>query len=174
MPNTIFPVKITDRGASNREVIEALKTGRIGYAPGSLYWYKQRIRFAAGEFTPAAATSQELDLGTLYPARAIPSDVHRVAGMFFRVEVPISGTGITAATVEGGDFGGTTDNYFTATSCFGGSARILHSTPAAAGNPAAGAAALAPGVTIRLTGANMTAISAGQLVAYIPFRKLVP
>lgn len=172
MANLTFPIKITSRGGSNREVMEALKTGRLAYPPGFLYWHRVRLRFAVGDFSPAAATSQEIDLNVTYPNVPFPADVVRCAGTFCRVVTPISGASISAGTIQIGDTADpnglqTAVDIFTA-------AGVLHSTPAAAENARRGETAFAPTATITLTGGDVDEIEAGEVIIYIPWRKLVP
>jgi hypothetical protein len=173
MANSEFPVKIQPRGASNPLVIDAMKACTIAYPPGTLFWYRQEVRFAQSEFTPAAATSQEIDLNVTYAdGRRFISNVQRLAGSFMRVLVPIRGTLITAATGELGD-NGDPSGIFTASDIYT-AAGLLPSTPAAAENTARPETAYAPTFTVRLTGANVTAVTQGHVVCFIPFRVLVP
>lgn len=167
----LFPIPIQPRGASNRSVLEGLKSRRISYPVGFRFWARFRVRFANDEFTPDADTDQELALNTLYPYDAFPESVRRLPGTFIRLQTPISGTGITAATLEVGDTGDT-DGLFTATSAFGGVARVLDSTPAAAENAPAFESAFLPTLRVRTTGGNVAAIEAGEAIVCIPFRKL--
>lgn len=173
MANSTFPIIIQPRGASNAAVIRGWETGELPFPPGMLFWWRQVVRFAASEFTPAAATSQEIDLNVTYPTKPFPANVTRMPGAFIRVKTPISGGVISAATAELGDTGDP-NGILTASNVFTGAAELVPSTPAAAENIARFEAAYAPTLTIRLTGANMTAITAGRLVVCIPFRVLVP
>lgn len=173
MANSTFPIKIQARGASNAAVIRAWETGELPYPPGFQFWWRQRVRFNRGEFTPAAATSQEIDLNVTYPDKPFPANVQRMPGSFVRVKTPISGGTISAATAELGDTGDP-NGIFLASGVFTGVSGRLASTPSAAENAARPEAAFAPTLTVRLTGGDMTAITAGELIVFIPWRVYAP
>jgi hypothetical protein len=175
MANSTFPINIQPGGLSNPAIIRGWKDGSIGYPPGFQFWHRTRVKFARGEFTPAAATSQEIDLNVTYASlqKRFPANVQRMPGSFVNVLVPISGTAIVAATAELGD-NGDPNGIFTASGVWTGVSGRLASTPGAAENTARPEPTFAPTLTIRLTGANMTAIEAGDLVCCIPYRVMVP
>jgi hypothetical protein len=173
MANSIYPIKITPRGSSNREAIAGLKTGRIPYPIGWVHWFRQRVRFGASvDFTQAAATSQEIDLHAAYPHNLFPANVQRLPGTFLRVPTPLSGASISAVTIEVGD-SGDPNGIFLATSVFTGAPAILASTPNAAENAARTELSFIPTITVRTTGANVSAL-VGEVTVFIPWRVLVP
>lgn len=171
MANSTFPVKITPRGTSNRQVIDKIKRGEIAYPIGWVFWH--RFEFNYDDTALDADTAQEIDLNVLYPNNAFPANVQRLPGTFCRVPTDFAGGTINAITAEVGD---TADpnGIFTATSIFTGAASILASTPAAAENAARTETAYAPTLTLTSTAGNLDTLTAGQLIILIPWRVLVP
>lgn len=172
MANSAYAIKITPRGSSNCEVLKAIKTQRLPYPIGWVHWYRQVVRLGNIDFTQAAATSQEIDLNATYLNNLFPADVQRLPGSFIRVPTVLTGTSISAITAELGD-NGDPNGIFLATSVHTGAAAILASTPTAAENAARTETAYAPTLTLRATGANISVVS-GELIVFIPWRKLVP
>jgi hypothetical protein len=170
MANSQYCIKITPRGSSNREAIAKLKNGTLAYPIGWVHWH--RVEFRYNDLALNAATSQEIDLNVLYPAKAFPANVQRLPGAFIRVKTPISGGSINSATAALGDTGDP-DGIFTATGVFTGVAEVSPSTPGAAENAARTETAYAPTLTL-VASHNLSTATAGFLVILIPWRVLVP
>lgn len=166
-----FPMKITPLGGSNPEIIRGLESQEIAWPTAFVYWARYRILFGAGDWTQDAATSQALDLNATYPRQQIPLDVRRVPGTFGRLVTPVSGGSITAFTIQIGD-AGDPNGILTAVSVFGGVPRLLESTPAAAENEARQESAYVPLATLTSTTDDIVAADAGEIVVFIPYRKL--
>jgi len=170
MANQQFPIKITPRGSSNRRIIQALKSGRISYPMGLTYWTKYVVRFGAGDFAPAAATTQTLDLNTVYPNQAIPVDVFRLPGTFLRAYDPIAGGTIADSDAEVGEDGGANDSLLTISNI--ASIDIVDSTPGATDNDGRTEETFAPSFTVMLAGGNVDAAVSGRIGVFIPYLKL--
>lgn len=165
---TDFPINIQPRGRSNPMIIRDLKSGRIGYPVGFTYHARFRVRFGVGDFTPLAATSQELDLNTIYPAQAFPTNVHRMPGTFLRVETAPTGGGVGSASAEVGDTGDP-NGLLTATSIL--TVGLKNSTPAAAENVGRVEAAFLPTLTVTFD-VNVDTITGGVVLVFVPYKVL--
>ena len=105
-----YPLRLGPRGSSNGRVHRAVRSGRVPYTLQVKHLYECRIRFGAGDFTPAAATSQVIDLNSIrffppFPQQVRATDpvIRRLPGTYAFVKTGIAGTGITDADIEVGD-----------------------------------------------------------------------
>jgi len=127
------------------------------------------VEIAVGDFTGAAATSQALDLDALYPGRPFIDDVYLEPGAELILLTAFAGGAVSACTAELGD----TDDpngLVTASNVFTGA--TLESpivTPAAAQYALRPETGFLPLLTLRTTNANVSALTAGRLLARIPF-----
>lgn len=166
-----YPVKIGPRGVSNGRVLNALRSGRIGYSVAFRHYYECRVRFGVGDFTPDAATAQTIALHDIAGFLPFPENVRRLPGTFAYVPTGLAGSSITAADIEIGD-AGDPNGLLTASSALPAAEGFVDSTPAAAENAARREAAFAPTLRVALTGGNMTALSAGVVWVYIPWEPI--
>jgi len=165
MANASFSLRWGRKNGYARRLWDGLRTDHTGYIPSIPHWYTQLIQFS--DFT-AAATSEELDINVKYPTNAFPSNA-RIKDMMFHNITDWAGTSITAVTVEIGDTGDPNEGLTAVSTFTGVGAGII--TPAygtkldgsASDTPPWFEAAYVPTITLRATGANVTALTAGKL-----------
>lgn len=162
MANSTFPIKLGRGGSSNARVLNALRSGRIPYAASWPYWWECRVQ--AGDFTGQADGDQTLDLNTLFPAKAFPSNVKRLAA-YVRVDTGISGGSISDADIELGH-AGDLDALLTVSPAFTTNTGLIR-TPAAAEYAPRVEASFAPTLRVLTTGDNTNAITAMDLTVFI-------
>lgn len=125
-----FIVRLGSRGC-NADMVRAIESGAFPYPIRFRTWWHQRVRLR--DFTPAAATSQALNLNTLFPKNEFPPNVDLLEGHQIKIIALGAGSGITGITVRLGD---TNDNdgLLTASNVLGGGAAVgdILQTPAAA------------------------------------------
>jgi hypothetical protein len=167
--NARFPIVLGKRGTSNPRVIAALSSGRLGYTWAGRHLHIVRVRFGGIDFTPAAATSQNIDLNAIAGFAPFPQDtVRRLPGTYAWVETGIAGTSITVANITIGDENDP-DGLLTSSSALPAAEGLVVPTPGAAENVARPETAFAPVLRVSLTGGNMTALTTGVVWTVIPF-----
>ena len=166
MANSTFAVAIGK--GSNPRMIRGLKSGRILHAWAPWLFWRQVITLA--DFTPAAATSQDLNLHTLFPNNLFPANVIRGPGVL-RQLAAFGGGSISAFTAALGD--DDNDGIVTATNMFTGQANgYKASTVSAAEYAPRVETDYIPHVGLASTSANLSALTAGSLEAIIAYRPL--
>ncbi|MCA9656360.1 MAG: hypothetical protein KC501_41020 [Myxococcales bacterium] len=174
-----YPLRLGPRGSSNGRVLRAVRSGRVPYTLQVKHLYECRIRFGAGDFTPAAATSQVIDLNSIrffppFPQQVRATDpvIRRLPGTYAFVKTGIAGTGITDADIEVGD-SVDPNGLLTVSPAYDGDEGLVAATPAAAENAAREETDFAPTLRVALTGGGlMTAINQGEIYVYIPFEPI--
>jgi hypothetical protein len=160
-------VRMKGRGANAR--IHKLRTN------GEFPWLERppfvwECEIAVGDFTGAGATSQELDLDALYGTRfPFINEVFLEPGAHLVLLTAFSGGAVSACTAELGDTGDpnglvTASNVFT-----GATANAPIVTASAAEYALRSESGYLPTLTLRTTTANVSALTAGRLLARIPF-----
>jgi hypothetical protein len=166
-----FPIKLGARNGGNSRVVRGLQSGVFRQAfTGSWCWI-QRVRLA--DFTPDAATSQTLILNTLFPANPFPEHVERGLPLIWVEENP-RGPSITALNVELGDnpSGGDRDGLITSTNIYSAAGTYVQ-TVGAAEFAHRYEAAYDPRLYLAATGANLSVLTAFDLVVLIKFEPVV-
>lgn len=168
MANSRYPVPVGAKNGGNGANLRGLRAG-FGWAWGpSQWWYEIFDITRAG--TLAAATSQAFDMHTYNPNNLFPANVMREAAVF-RVLTNFTGGLISAVTAEGGD-AGDPNGLIDAQSVFATAGTVI-GTPAAAEYLPRPEASFIPTLTLRTTGANVSAHTGGRLLYGILFRPLV-
>ena len=140
-----------------------------------LHWWRKEVRI--GDFTAAAAVTQEIDLHDDLTTAAqdrkgqsglFPANVILPFGAYLRRITDFSGGAVAPATASIGDTGD--DNGFlTATNIFTGAGAGFVMTSGAAQFAARPEAALIPTLALITTVANIDALTAGALEVAIPY-----
>lgn len=165
-----YPVKITRRGSSNGRVLNALRSGRIGYTIAFRHYFERRVRFGVNDFTPAAATSQTINLHEIAGGLPFPENVRRLPGTFAYVPTGLVGTSVTVANIEIGD-AEDPNGLLTASSVLPAAEGYVASTLSAAENATRREAAFVPTLRVVLD-QNMTALTGGEIWVYIPWEPI--
>jgi hypothetical protein len=165
-----FPVKLGARNGGNARVFNGLRSGVFRDAFTAAWWWQQRVK--RGDFTAAAATSQNVSLHTVYPNNLFPTNVDRSTPMIY-VVTPLAGGSISASTITLGD-AADADGLITSTSIFTGVSGYLppnltSQVPNAAEYPDRFEAAFSPQFTLGSTGANLSTATAFEFVVMIKF-----
>lgn len=172
-----YPIRLRSRGASNGAVLRAIASKRIGYPVAFRHFYEVRVRFGVGEFTPAAAVFQVIDLNATYTSQGwkpFPSPVRRMSATYAYVATGIAGTGITGASIQIG-YAADPDAFLTASNVLPANEGLVPSTSGAAENAAAPATALAPTLRVAVTGGgtpHVADIEEGEIWVYIPWEPI--
>lgn len=156
------------KGRSANPVIHRMRTsGRFPWLERPLFVWELLITI--GDFTGAAATSQELDLAVVYPDFPFPEDVWLEPGAHIVPVTAFSGGAVSASTLELGDTGDP-NGLVTASNVFTGvTTGVSVATPAAAEYALRFEAGYLPVATIRTTTDNVSALTAGRALVRIPF-----
>lgn len=159
--------RIWGRAAGPR-IVRALINGLVPQPFRPKLWYRQRVQLA--DFTPAAATTQELDLNVLFPNNTFPEGVDLLEGAFVQVLALSAGGSLSAVTVSLGDTGDP-NGLMTASNTLGGGAAAgdVHRTPAAAEYALRAESAFVPTLTIDTTGDNVDAHTTFDVLVAIPW-----
>lgn len=166
-----YPIRLGPKGSSNGDVMNALRSGRIGYTVAFRHYYECRVRFGAGDFTAAAATAQSIALHSIPGFKPFPANVRRKSGTYAFVVTGLAGTGITVADIEVGDTNDA-NGLLTQRSVLPAAEGLVLPTPGAAENAPLIEPAFEPTLRVALTGGNMTALSAGEVWVYIPWEPI--
>jgi hypothetical protein len=166
-----YPIPLGPKGSSNGRVMNALRSGRIGYTIAFRHSYECRVRFGAGDFTPDAATSQTIALHSIAGFKPFPANVRRKSGTYAYVVTGLAGTSITVANIEIGD-ANDPNGLLTASSVLPAAAGLVIPTPGAAENAPLVEPAFEPTLRVVLTGGNMTALGSGEVWVYIPWEPI--
>lgn len=172
-----YPIKLRSGGRSNGAVLRAIASKRIGYSVAFRHFYEVRVRFGVGEFAPAAATSQVIDLNATYTTQGwkpFPSPVRRMSGTYAYVATGIAGTGITGASIQIG-YAGDPDAFLTTRNVLPANEGLVLPTVGAAENTPAPQTDLAPTLRIAVTGGgtpHIDAIEEGEIWVYVPWEPI--
>jgi hypothetical protein len=161
-----FPIKLGGSRQANADVLNFLPMSVWPVAWN--FWYHQIISFDSSFLTLPAATTYAIDMNAVVAQNSFPSNVDILAGTKFRLIEAFAGTGITDFDVEVGD-AGDPNGLVTITDVFGETPAYF-TTPAAAEYADHYAPAFAPEVLWTATGANVSALTAGSMELWIPFR----
>lgn len=152
---------------SNPDLIKKIDTALIRYPyDGGRFWWIKRITH---EHLTASATSQELDLNTIFSTDPFPTNVDIMPGSFAVLHEVLAGASISAATVTAGPNGGTEDDLLTSTNVFTGASLGRKQTPAAALWNGYFAADLDPRIVVATSSDDVDNATTFELSIAIPF-----
>jgi hypothetical protein len=163
-----FPIKLGARNGGNSRVVRGLQSGVFRQAFTGNWCWMQRVRLA--DFTPAAATTQTLTLNTLFPANPFPEHVERGLPLVW-VEGQPRGPSITAFNIELGD-AGDRDGLISSTNVYSAGDTYVQ-TVGAAEFTHRYEEAFSPTLYLAATGANISVLTAFDLVVLIKFEPVV-
>lgn len=168
--STLLQFKHTGRG-TNRDLLQAIENGQVrGPMVYRGCWTK---RVAIGDFTAAAATSQELDLhDDVSNTWLFPADVYLLPGHSLYPITEFAGGGAGSCTGAVGDTDDT-DGLVTASSIFtGATLEQPIVTPAAAQYALRHEAAFIPTLLLA-SDVNISLLTAGEVEVRIRFMKVL-
>ena len=181
MPNSTVPLRLRPFDKRSAADIEHKLSSNWSPWP-HMRWHFWRRVVTFGDFTAAAAVTQEIDLHddvtAAHLARSgqagqFPANVDIMRGTYIRTITDWAGGAATSATVEVGDTGDP-NGLVTSTSVFTGVGAGIVRTSAAAEYDTHDEAAFIPTLTIT-SDVNINTLTAGSLEIVIPFMfRLIP